>query len=468
MLARAAGGSPEDRGDRRGTTSPAMITRIEVDGFKSLRGFAVDLEPFTVLIGPNSAGKSNVLDALALLSRLASQPIAEAFKHGRGKSIDQFSRHGAEVAGAIRFAVELLEYGYYPAKDAFQSRFRYELTIERHAVRAGAERLVARDERLRAMRREDDAWIAAHPEFAAYAGYADANEDYFITLKDKHAKEQRVIGLPSHWPEELSIPPTHTALASRIVYAAAHLIKRNLEQCRMLDPGARHLGEPSERIDSGELGPDATNLPTVLAELPPNVLGEIRADLVSLVPGIASFEVTPAGDEIHLDFELSGGERMPARLVSAGTLHILVLLTALRMEPRPYLLCIEEPENGIYPGRLRALLDVLQEATTRGHEDEAREKLEESRRELGGEPAYIHTNQLPTQILLTTHSPVALAALRSRPQHLRFVDMVRRNGERVTRVRTVGKPIAGEHGRLTISPREIDALMQAVESEEPG
>lgn len=73
---------------------------------------------------------------------------------------------------------------------------------------------------------------------------------------------------------------------------------------------------------------------------------------------------------------------------------------------------------------------------------------------------------LPVQILLTTHSPVALAALRAHPQHLRFIDMVRRNGERVTRVRCVGKPAAGDHGRSMVSPREVDALLQAVESEE--
>jgi hypothetical protein len=30
-----------------------------------------------------AAGKSNILEALALLSRLASQPIDEAFRHGR-------------------------------------------------------------------------------------------------------------------------------------------------------------------------------------------------------------------------------------------------------------------------------------------------------------------------------------------------------------------------------------------------
>ena len=68
-----------------------MITRIEVNGFKSLRDFALDLEPFTALIGPNGAGKSNILDALALLSRLASDDLATALQGGRGRIREQFS-----------------------------------------------------------------------------------------------------------------------------------------------------------------------------------------------------------------------------------------------------------------------------------------------------------------------------------------------------------------------------------------
>lgn len=440
-----------------------MITRVEVDGFKSLRDFAIDLDPFTVLIGPNSAGKSNVLDALALLSRLTSMPIAEAFRQGRGKSIDQFSRYGAEVAGAIRFAVEFLECGVYPRPARFQSRFRYELTIERRALPSGVEKLVVRDERLRAVRGEDDAWIAARPELAAFVGHADGRRDYFFTLKKNRDEPQRAIVVPSGLPNERSVPPTHTALCSTEP-TSSFMVKANLRRCRMLDPWASRLGEPSERIDAGELASNASNLPAILAELPPNVLGEIRADLASLVPGVASFDVHPEGDEIRLDVAFSGGERMPARLVSAGTLRILALLTALRMEPRAYLLGIEEPESGIYPGRFRALLALLLEATTRSHESEAREELEEARR-----MAYVGVtlNQLPIQILLTTHSPVALAALRARPQHLRFVDMVRRDGERVTRVRTVGEPAPGDRGQLTIAPRDIDVLLQAAESEQP-
>lgn len=67
-----------------------MLTRLEVDGFKSLRDFSIDLEPLTVLLGPNDAGKSNILEALALSSRLA---------HARGRAQAR-ARPGARPVSA--------------------------------------------------------------------------------------------------------------------------------------------------------------------------------------------------------------------------------------------------------------------------------------------------------------------------------------------------------------------------------
>lgn len=447
-----------------------MITRLEVDGFKSLQNFAVDLEPFTVFIGPNSAGKSNVLEALELLSRLASQPIAEAFKEGRGRASDQFTRVGSESVRSMRLAVEFLLYGTFspghPPGPEPQSRYRYELTIERQALPSGTERLLARGERFRAMRAEEDGWIKSRPEFLNYAGYADQGTDIFVSAMEQDATKRRIIGRPIEQFEERQVPLSHTVL-SQMMYLETLQVRANLAHCRPLRIGAASLGEPSDRIDSGELAPDAANLPTVLAGLPASLLGEIRAELVALVPGIASFDVVPEGDEMRIDFELSGGDRMPARLVSDGTLRVLVLLTALRLDPRPHLVCIEEPENGIYPGRLRALLDLFREETIRAHDDT--EALAQFDAILQQEQASgLSTNMLPTQILLTTHSPVILSALRKHPRHLRFVDMVRREGHRVTRVRTVGRPEPGDHGRTTVSPREIDLLLDAAQSEEPA
>ena len=42
-----------------------MLTRIEIDGFKSFLDFELDVPPFLALVGPNASGKSNLLDALA-------------------------------------------------------------------------------------------------------------------------------------------------------------------------------------------------------------------------------------------------------------------------------------------------------------------------------------------------------------------------------------------------------------------
>jgi predicted ATPase len=404
-----------------------MITRLEVDGFKSLQGFAVDLEPFTVFIGPNGAGKSNILEALALLARLASMPIVDAFKQGRGRAIDQFSRFADEIAGEIRFAVEFLFVG---TSDDI-SRFRYELVIERLTRSSGTEHLTARHEHLRPLRRDEDAWLDARPEFAAFTTSSKwTNDDDDVTVSFLDAQR--------------------TAIAQKTEYPTS-LVRDNLRLCQWLRLDLTHLAGSSDRVDTGQLRTDGSNLPTVLADLAPELLGEIRADLVALVPGLSSFSVVPEGDALRVDFELSGGERLPARLVSDGTLRLLALLTALRVEPRPSLIGIEEPENGIYPGRLLALVDVLRQEATRRRDDEP------------GWAAALpgSTDLLPTQILLTTHSPLLLAALREQPQHLRFVDVVHRDRRRVTRARTIART-SGEPRHLAVSSQEIDQLLDTV------
>jgi predicted ATPase len=414
-----------------------MITRLEIDGFKSLRDFAVDLEPLTVFIGPNSAGKSNVLDALALLSRLASQPVEEAFKQGRGRAIDQFTRRGGEAGTTIRFAVEVLVPGVLRGSTAGAESdpIRYELVIARHKMASGAERFAIKDESMVLLDRAATRWLALHPGLPGTSHDAPAAVE-LLRSSTQLASETALRGV-AKMPREAARKLDVTAESEMTALAD------ELSAYRLLHLDASHMRAPSERLGSEVLAPDASNLPTVLANLPVPTLGEIRADLVSLVPGISSFDVVPDDDEFRLDFELSGGERLPARLISDGTLRILALLTALRLEPRPSVIGIEEPENGVYPGRLRKLIDYLQEIAAQGGE--------------GGTP--------PTQLILTTHSPVVLAALRSRPEHVRFVDLVRRDGQLVTRARTVGTTSAPDRGRLSISLREIDELLQAADSE---
>lgn len=469
-----------------------MITRIEIDGFKSLRGFAVDLEPLTVFIGPNNAGKSNILEALALLARLSSQPIDEAFKQGRGRAITQFARSGGEAGRTIRFAVELLLPSRFDDKSApLPNRCRYELAIERRSRDSGTEYLAVQHESLWALDRASDTWIDGHVDLAGYVHHATTrhcvveqvdNEEVgpFISYREHLRRgtfhippRYTVLGAVHNQIGDLPTrPPFDAELEKRLVEERNGLESFDLKTLfyqvfrqpeppnlrdmaadvlsgfRLLHLAPAALRASSDRIGVDTLTPDGSNLPTVLANLPAPLIGEIRADIVSVVPGIASFEVVPEGDELRIEFILSGGERIPAELTSDGTLRILALLTALRVQPRPSVIGMDELENGIYPGRLRQLLELLKETVALAVESDTES-----------------ANQLPIQLLMTTHSPVMLDAFRSQLQSLRFVDLVRRDRQLMTRARPVHTQAGPDRGQQTVSLREVDELLQSADSE---
>jgi len=52
-----------------------MITRIEIDGFKTFRNFSLELAPLQVIVGLNGAGKSNLFDACTCWPNWPATPI---------------------------------------------------------------------------------------------------------------------------------------------------------------------------------------------------------------------------------------------------------------------------------------------------------------------------------------------------------------------------------------------------------
>lgn len=382
-----------------------MITRLEVDGFKSLRGFGIDLEPLTVLVGPNGAGKSNILEALALISRLGTWRTPEAsLQEGRGRAMDQFWRHREEIARTMTLALETLEIdadeGVGEGPRCWAERMRYELELERHSTGKGGERVVLAKRGI-SLRGANDRWLDEHPgwrENVAWRERSDVldEEQGFLPFLD-------VIQLQ-----------------------------------------ASHLRQPSERIDDGRLAGDASNLPSVLALVADSTLAEIRAEFVGLIPGIADFTIIERDDAYQLEFLMRDGDTVPARLASDGTLRMLALLTAvLGGQAWDAVVCIEEPENGIYPGRLRRLIDLLREASSAElwHQDEVR--------------------RASPQVIVTTHSPVFLTALKDHPRLLRYIDVVQQDRARVSRARPLATD-AGFDPAKFVSPREIEVVLAGV------
>jgi AAA15 family ATPase/GTPase len=86
-----------------------MITKIEIDGFKTFNDFKMEFAPLTVIAGANASGKSNLFDAMQLLTRIVETDLKTAFSEQRGDANELFTLYpNGESARKIKFEVDLL------------------------------------------------------------------------------------------------------------------------------------------------------------------------------------------------------------------------------------------------------------------------------------------------------------------------------------------------------------------------
>ena len=152
--------------------------------------------PFTAIVGPNASGKSNLFDALKLLSRIAEKSdLREAFLEMRGDPTELFrvDRSGRR-ADRMTFAADLLldrsftdQFG--ETFSLSQTRIRYKITVERRKDdRSGLERLYVVDEQALPISKSSDAWATLikipYPEFKELLGYRRTKNAPFIETED--------------------------------------------------------------------------------------------------------------------------------------------------------------------------------------------------------------------------------------------------------------------------------------------
>ena len=140
-----------------------MITHIEIDGFKSFNDFSMDFSPMTVIAGANAAGKSNLFDALRLLSDLAStDKIQKAFQQQRGESWELFTHYDdGTIVDRMKFVVEMLVAptvrDAWGAEDTLKyTRLKYELTLHRFKNDIGIWDIEVLDEKLDTIKHDSD------------------------------------------------------------------------------------------------------------------------------------------------------------------------------------------------------------------------------------------------------------------------------------------------------------------------
>lgn len=343
-----------------------MLKRVKIQGYKSLVDVEVNLQPLTVLFGPNASGKSNFLDALQLLSRIAnSRTLKDAFSPPyRGTPLESFTfgLHGIKdlleqerVSFSIEVDVDLSQ--------AIVDRVNQEIRAVRGTKTVAEGKNIDSGSRVSYVR-EKNLRYRIEIEMLPKAGTLRiANES--LTVVDTNHKS--IQGSVSENPGDssfLSIPAYryHSGLpylvAMREELASWYFFYLEPRE-RMRFPTqvkeVRHIGLMGEEL--------AAFLNTLRALDEPQFKAVEKA-LHMIIPSITGIDVSVNNyGEVELKL-MQGQTPIPARVLSEGTLRILGLLALGGAKEPPSLLGFEEPENGIHPDRLDLIVLLLKTLTS--------------------------------------------------------------------------------------------------------
>ena len=375
-----------------------MLTRRKVSGFKNLIDLDVSFGPFTCIAGANGVGKSNLLDAIVFLSALADRPLIEAAltvrdQGGKTGDIRRLFHHvGDHFGKEISFEAEMIisdkgadDLGQ-PA-EASSTFVQYAVSLryrEDETARAlGSLELVRED--LKHITLGDAAKHLPFGPSKAWRQRAVTNKrrtpKYISTERTGADREIHVHqdGDSSGRPRKVAAANSpRTVLSS--VYSAesptATLVKREMQAWRLLQLEPSSLREPDSFTAPVRLASNGAHLPAALYQLA-NASHQIDADRDAVFSEVANRVGQLINDvrSVYVDRDerrqlltvyVQGrdGTAYPARALSDGTLRFLAL-AVLSLDPDPRgLICMEEPENGIHPERIPAMIQLLRDLTT--------------------------------------------------------------------------------------------------------
>ncbi len=428
-----------------------MLTRLKVNGFKNLVGVDLYFGPFTCIAGANAVGKSNLFDAILFLKSLMEMPIMDAAMAVRGDQggasdiRDLFTQTAKGICLPIEIEAEMLvpgagvDYLDQPAqaKTTFLS-YRVELCYRAATGTATRSRIELVSETLKSFKRAE---ASAHLPFRHEASWRNSVvkgmrlSPYISTEASEEKPEEDADGSSSggdlaHQLAQFEETPNATASGiarlvklhqdsptgggrARVFRAeklprtvlstvnaqespTAVLARQEMLNWRLLqlDPSALRR---SDRFDAPSLlAADGAHLPATLYRLTQHQgerpLAELANRLFQLIDHVSRVRIDRDEKRELLTLLLTDkyGTELPAKSLSEGTLRFLALASVEIDPTRTGLICMEEPENGIHPEGIRAMLGLLQDIVV--------------------DPALPTAEDNPLrQVIINTHSPVVVS-----------------------------------------------------------
>ncbi|MDR3792762.1 MAG: AAA family ATPase [Terracidiphilus sp.] len=405
-----------------------MLTRLKVNGFKNLVGVDVQFGPFTCIAGANGVGKSNLFDAITFLSNLADKSLLDAALSVRddgshtGDLRSIFHCVGNKSSSEMTFEAELIipqtgedDLGQ-PAK-ATTTFLKYTLKLgyraDNRPSTGGIEILyeelnyiTQRDAKNHLAFNHSSDWrksvVFGRRSGKGYITTASDGDQVVIKVHQDNKIQGRASRLPAR-----TLPRTTLSVANSAESPTALLAKREMQSWKRLQLEPSRLRMPDAFTSPTVLSVDGAHLAAnlyALAKSPvlfPDHENDNRGDLIyteianklsGLIDDVKKVDVDVDEKRQLYTLVVTGRDntRLTARSLSDGTLRFLAL-GILQMDPRVHgLICLEEPENGIHPERIPAMLRLLCDIASDVNEPASPE------------------NPL-RQVIINTHSPAVVA-----------------------------------------------------------
>ena len=363
-----------------------MLTRLQVSGFKSLIDVDVRFGPFTCVAGPNGVGKSNLFDAIRFLGALAGRPLMEAaavVREQNGHQADArklFHRHAGHCADRMSFAAEMIvpekavdDLGQEAKASITSLRYTLELGYREAGSNHAPGALEILKEELVHLPKGEAGKNFLFPHAArAWRNSAVKGRrfaPFFISTVGRGKK--KIIKLHQDGGggrplqrQAAALPRTVLSTTNAAENPTAVAVRREMEAWQILQLEPASLRQPDEFTSPTRMAADGSHLAASLHRLAngaPEIHTRIANQLSRLIDDVR--EISIDIDDKRELFTLCATDRKgtvhPARALSDGTLRFLAL-AVLQHDPETRgVLCLEEPENGIHPKRIPAILELL-------------------------------------------------------------------------------------------------------------
>ena len=329
-----------------------QIETLRLVNFKALHDVTIKNIPrLAIFVGANGVGKSTLFSVFAFLKECLVSNVSKAVQmYGGYKELVSRGHETEDILIEIQYRMPIV------GKERLVT---YHLSFGPDERK----RIVVKSEYL-SYKRASYGSPFHFMDFKEGRGYAISNESDFSKPDTELQREKQDLGAT----DILALK----GLGQFSRFAAANEFRKMIEGWHVSDfhieaaRGSKDMSAEAEHLNKN--GDNLQNVANTIREQHPGVFQKILDKMKSRVPGIGSIKSEITRDNrLLLEFQDSSfKDPFIDKYVSDGTLKMFAYLVLLN-DPVPHpLLCIEEPENQLYPHLLEELVEEFREYTERG------------------------------------------------------------------------------------------------------